>query len=112
MADDRAYALYGEQYIELLSSLLETDADIAAELYQLVLSPHMTKEFQNSMQTNSYNKDFGSVTRQNEHLTGEDEANARISLARLDGKRQDALIALKKCGAIAAWERDEGKDAN
>jgi len=47
---------------------------------------------------------FSSVSKQNEHLTGEDVKQARESLTKLEGTRRDQLGKLYQCGAFAAFE--------
>lgn len=105
MQDAYAGRNYGAQYPQLLSDLLETDADIAAALYQIVCTPHLTGPFADQSATaNTYGRLFASISRQNEHLTGEDIKQSRETLTRLEGKRRNQLSDLYACGAFAAYE--------
>ncbi len=105
MEDDYAGRHYGGQYPELLLQLLETDADIAAELYQIVCMPHLSGKYaDNSATAGSYSSLFSSVSRQNGHLTGENSRQSWESLQSLNGKRRGQLLRLYQCGAFDAYE--------
>ena len=69
MSDDYAKRYYGTQYPALLYDLLEADADIAAELYQIVCTPHITGKYaDNSTVAQVFASIFASVPQQNKHL--------------------------------------------
>jgi len=108
--DEQGNRLYSGTYPELLSGLVEIDADIAATLYELVCVPHLTKNvlgedeallgFQQSLEAAS--------AEQNLHLSGEtdpDILNRR--LLSLQGQRASTLNDLRICGAIAAYQYKE-----
>ncbi|MBR2258297.1 MAG: hypothetical protein IJ899_13380 [Blautia sp.] len=104
MHDEYANRHYGRKYPQLLASVLETDADIAAELYQIVCTPHLTGKYADQSATaQSFGSLFSSVSGQNEHLTGENVKQARESLTALEGTRQTRLGELYQCGAFAAY---------
>ena len=111
MTDDAAYERYGQQFIEMFSKLLETDADIARALFLIVCSPHLTDAFVKDQNNDSFFSSYGYVTRQNEHLEGKDEAGARLLFAELEGQRQEEKNKLGSYGAIAAWEKETGKNS-
>lgn len=108
--DERGYRLYGDTYPALLSELVETDADIAATLYEIVCVPHLTRDilddnenlrsFQQTLET--------SVSEQNQHLSGETDLDAlNRRLLTLRGQRTSVLNELRACGAIAAYQYSE-----
>lgn len=107
MEDPRGARLYGDTYPELLSQLLETDADISAALYELVCIPHLTAEadehlpgLQQSMAARSPRQDL--------HLTGEMDPDALSNrLASLKGRRESILSELYACGAVASYQYTE-----
>ena len=104
MNDDYANLYYGSQYPELLHGLLETDADINAELYQIVCAPHATGKYADgSTYAKSFERLFAGVPKQNEHLTGEDIKQARESLSRLKGTRDNRLGELNSSGVFEAY---------
>ena len=104
MNDEFAGRYYGHEYPELLSELLEIDAEIASELYTIVCSPHTEGKFPDSPgAASSYDALFASVTKQNKHLAGKDIKNAGEELVILNGERNNALAELKACGAFDAY---------
>lgn len=104
MTDDFAKSYYGTQYPALLLELLEVDAKIAAELCQIVLTPHITGRFaDNSTDAQVLSSLFASVPGQNKHLTGENVKQSRESLSRLKGARNEALSKLNATGAFEAY---------
>ena len=104
MSDDYARNFYSS-YPEILSKILEVDASISAELYQIVCTPHLTGKYaDNSVTAKGYSKLFASVPKQNEHLTGETPKQARESLARLKGSRNDYLLKLNSSGVLEAYK--------
>ena len=110
MDDEFANRHYGKEYPALLNELLEIDADIAAELYQVVCTPHLTGKYADDSTTAKQLASlFSGVPRQNEHLTGEDVKQARESLARLKGARTECLRKLNACGAFEAYSSVMGE---
>lgn len=110
MGDEFANRYYGKEYPALLYELLEIDADIAAELYQVVCTPHLTGRYADDSTTAKQIANlFSGVPRQNEHLTGEDVKQARESLARLKGARTECLQRLNACGALEAYSSVVGE---
>ncbi len=110
MSDDYANKHYGKEYPALLNELLEIDADIAAELYQVVCTPHLTGKYaDNSTTAKQVESLFSGVPMQNKHLTGENEKQARESLARLKGSRSECLGRIHACGAIDAYKSVMGE---
>ena len=106
MSDDYAHTYYISQYPELLYKLLETDADIASELYQIVCIPHLTGKYADDSTTaQSYEALFESVPKQNKHLTGEDVKQARVRLISLKGARNECLSKLNSCGVFEAYKK-------
>lgn len=104
MSDDYARKYYSS-YPEILRDILEIDSSIAAELYQIVCTPHLTGKYaDNSVTAKSYESLFSSVPKQNEHLTGENPKQARESLARFKGSRNDYLQKLNSLGVIDAYK--------
>ncbi|MDO5133868.1 MAG: hypothetical protein Q4D81_12960 [Eubacteriales bacterium] len=105
MSDEFAYRHYGSEFPQLLAGLLETDADIAAELYQIVCAPHLKGRYaDHSVTAVSYENLFSSVPEQNKHLTGENEKRSIPRLSTLEGERQDRLSELYKCGAFDSYQ--------
>ena len=105
MTDDYARKYYGSEYPKLLRELLEIDADIASELYQIVCTPHLTGRYaDNSATAKGIASLFSSHPKQNGHLTGEDEKHSSESLTRLKGSRNECLMNLYKTGAIDAYK--------
>ena len=110
MSDEFANRYYGKEYPALLHELLEIDADIAAELYQVVCTPHLAGKFADGSTTAKQAESlFSGVPKQNEHLTGENEKQARESLARLKGSRSQCLGRLHACGAFEAYKSVTGE---
>ena len=89
MTDKTAYNYYGREYPQLLAELLETDAEIAASLYQIVCVPHLKGKYaDHSVTAVSYENLFSSVPGQNKHLNGrgekeEEEKQTRTILSAL-----------------------------
>ncbi len=106
MTDDFANQHYGDEYPRLMTAVLETDADITAELYNIVCVPHLTGKYADgSTDANSYGKLFSGIPKQNSHLTDEDKKHAQIRLTALDGERSKLVSALYNCGAFEEYER-------
>ncbi len=104
MTDDLAKRHYASSYLELLLELLEVDANIAAELYQIVCAPHITGKYaDNSITAQGFKHIFSSIPKQNEHLTGENVKQSKESLARLKGSRTSSLQKINSSGAIEAY---------
>ena len=104
MTDEYARRYYGTQYPELLHDLLEIDADIAAMLYQIAVTPHLTGKFADgSTDAQGFAGLFESVPKQNAHLNWSDVKQSRETLASLKGARSRALSALYSCGAFEAY---------
>ena len=111
MEDERGNRLYGDTYPQLLSNLVEQDAQITAALYQLVCTPHLTQELLEYNQHILSLQKTLSVTaaEQNQYLDGETNLNAlNQRLLTLQGTRADIRNELSTCGAIAAYELKEG----
>lgn len=105
MSDDYAKRYYGKEYPEQLKALLETDADIASELYQIVCSPHLTGKYADgSTDAKGLEGIFEGIPKQNEHLTGEDVKQSKESLARLKGVRRQYLSRIQSSGALNAYK--------
>ena len=103
MTDDYGNRQYGEEYPRLLASLLETDAEIAANLYQIVCAPHVVGKYaDHSGLAESYKSLFDSIPKQNDHLNDEDASTSTVKLTRLEGTREEQLVELRKCGAFRA----------
>lgn len=109
--NERGNRLYGDTYPQLLSELVEIDAEIAATLYEISLVPHLTKDFVEE------DKDFKNfqitleamASEQNLHLSDANDLNTlNRQLLTLQGRRTTALNMLKICGAISAYEYEEG----
>lgn len=104
--DERGRRLYGGAYPALLLELAETDADIAATLYELVCVPHLTQDY---LEENRYIRALQSTgmsisTIQHEHLSGETDLNAlNHQLITLEGRRSGILDKLNASGAIASY---------
>lgn len=106
MTDEFANRHYGEEFPKLLVRVLETDADIAAELYTIVCVPHMTGKYADgSYDADSFGKLFAKVPKQNAHLTDENSNHAKLSLTALDGERNKYVSDLYNCGAFEEYER-------
>lgn len=109
--DERGNRLYGDTYPQLLSGLVEQDAQITAALYQLVCTPHLTQTLLEDNQHILNLQKTLSVTaaEQNQHLDGETNLNALTQrLLTLQGTRADIRNELSACGAIAAYALKEG----
>ena len=92
---------YRRDYPELLDKLLETDAKIAAELYQIVCMPHKVGKYaDHSVTAVKYERLYSSIPGQNSHLTGEDARQSQTSLESLQGARKKQLVELSKNGVI------------
>ena len=106
MTDNYAHTYYISQYSELLHKLLEIDADIASELYQIVCIPHLAGKYaDNSTTAQSFKALFESVPKQNKHLTGEGIKQASVSLISLKGARKEYLSKLNSCGVFEAYKK-------
>ena len=93
-----------------VADLLETDADIAANLYQIACVPHLTGEYADqSVNARSLRELIALVPDQNSHLTGENAVRSREQLLVLEGLRKDQLKKLRQCGAFHAYEESKGK---
>lgn len=104
MTDNDAHRHYS-RYPEILRNLLEIDADIAARLYQIVCSPHLTVAYGNdSAKGKSLGKVFSSVPKQNKHINGENPKQSGESLASLKGDRLDCLQYLYSLGVLEAYD--------
>lgn len=109
MTDEYAKRFYSSQYLELLRGLLEVDAKIAAEFYQIVCAPHVTGKYADgSISAKELALNLALVPKQNRHFTGEDVAHSRQSLASLKGEREQYLNKLKSCGAFEAYQIKHG----
>ena len=105
MTDDYARRYYGNEFPGLLYELLETDADMTAQLYQIACKPHLTGKYSDdSVTARSFNSLFAAVPEQNSHLTGEDPEQSRDNLIRLEGVRKKQEDRLYACGAFHAYE--------
>ena len=107
MTDDYARKYYGSEYPKLLRELLEVDADIAAELWQIVCRPHIGKYADNSPSAKSTASLLSFHPKQNEHLTGEDAEQSAESLTRLKGARNECLRNLNSAGAFDAYNNNK-----
>ena len=110
MEDERGNRLYGDTYPELLSELVELDADIAATLYEIVYVPHLTEEFLNENESfRRYLYDVETAaTKQNLHFSGETNLDVLSRrLLTLQGRRTTVRNRLNACGAIAAYQYKE-----
>lgn len=108
--DERGNRQYGETYPELLSELVEIDADIAATLYELVCVPHLTQNFyeEDESALQSLQSLDIVLVEQNRHLSGENNPDVLIRrLSLLQGQRESILSEMKLCGAIAAYQCKE-----
>lgn len=104
MTDYSAKRYYGSQYPKLLHDILEVDADIAAELYQIVCTPHLVGKYaDNSTDAQGFSSLFASIPKQNKHLTGENVKQSQESLARLKGARDKCLVDIYSCGVLEAY---------
>lgn len=108
--DPRGNRLYADTYPELLSELVELDADIAATMYELVCVPHLTSAVlqENENLLGMYQTLEVSAAKLNLHLSG--ETNLQVlnrRLLKLQGQRTAARYALGSCGAIAAYQHKE-----
>ncbi len=98
---------YGD-YPEKLLKLLETDACIASELYQIVVMPHLTGPYaDHSVKDEAVDALVATVPRQNSHPSGGDLREAEKRLVSLEGARREAERELLACGAIAAFTAAE-----
>lgn len=98
--DERGKQLYGSTYPNLLSELIETDADITATLYEIVCVPHMTETYLDE------NGNFiRSIPKQDQHLSGDtDPGILKTRLGKLKSERSDIMGSLYSCGAISAYQ--------
>ena len=102
MTDDFAYRYYGQIYPDLFSQLLEIDADIAAELYQIVCEPHLKGKYgDHSVTAESFRNLYASVSKQNEHL---DQQKGDLSrLESLEKNRLDLITKINTSGALYGY---------
>ena len=106
MTDDYARKYYGSEYPKLLRELLDVDADISSELYQIVCVPHITGKYaDDSPSAKGVASLFSSVAKQNEHLTGENAKQSAQSLTRLKGSRDKCIMNLNLTGAFEAYNK-------
>lgn len=110
MDNVEARQLYGSLYSELLLTLLEIDADIAATLYQIVCVPHLIGEYaENLMTKQNFGSLLESVPEQNEHLAekkaGREEKKLALleKLAQLKESRGKCVADLNSCGVFNAY---------
>ena len=109
MDNDEARFHYGSLYNELLLTLLEIDASIAATLYQIVCVPHLTGEYaENLMKKQNFESLLASVPEQNEHLLGKKAGNEKKlalleKLAQLKETRGKCVMNLNSCGVFNAY---------
>ncbi len=103
MTDDSAFRQYGSEYPQLLHDLLETDAEITAELFLAVCKPHLTGKYAgHSLYAESFSSLIASAPRQNKHLEGKDDEQAWERTTQLEGERHDQRSKLYSCGAFHA----------
>ena len=110
MEDPRGNRLYGDTYPELLSELVELDADIAAAMYELVCAPHLTSAAlrENEALLHTQHTLEVSAADLNLHLSGETDLEVlNRRLLNLQGRRTSARYDLGSCGAIAAYQHKE-----
>ena len=103
MTDDYAFRHYGTEYPALLASLLDTDAEITAGLYQLACVPHQAGKYADpasSMEAELYWGMILDAPVQNSRPPEE-------SLADLRRQRNSRLAALRQCGAFYAYEKEK-----
>ena len=106
MTDDFARRYYSTQYIELLRGLLEIDAGISAALYEIVCSPHIAGKYDDdSAIAEAYMSNFARVSKQNEHLKGENVRQAKETLTSLKGKRDYQIRAIDSCGVLVPYNQ-------
>ena len=107
MEDEWANGMYAATYPQLLSKLIEADADITAKLYQLVCEVHETGRFaDDSPQAEAYRSTEALAIEQNKHMTA-DLAAAKLS--NLESARESALRSLNACAAIQQYQRGTQK---
>ncbi len=102
MTDDLAYRYYGKIYPDLFSQLLEIDADIAAELYQIVCEPHLKGKYaDHSVTAESFRSLYASVSKQNGHM---DQQKGDLSrLESLEKDRIDLITKINTSGALYGY---------
>lgn len=109
--DERGARLYGDTFPELLSELLELDADITAVLYEIVYTPHLTQEIlddDDSLRGFLYSLETA-TPKQSPHLSGETDLDILgRRLLTLQGRRTAVRGELSSCGAISAYQHKEG----
>ena len=106
MRDDYAHQYYSK-YPEMLSELIEIDADITAELYQIVCKPHIEKYAESSTMAQMLEAFVSNVPKQSEHFTGEDVRQSKESLLRLRGTRDECLMKINSYGIFEAYKSSQ-----
>lgn len=121
MTDEYSYRYYGSQYPQLLKKLLEIDAKISSELFQIVCYPHLTGKYaDDSMTAGNFNNLFMMASKQNKHLTDETLESSRISLTKLKGDRNKCIGgsgnvnegSLYSCGVFKRFEDNQKSGQN
>ena len=108
MTDETAFRRYGREYPQLLAGLLETDADIAARLYQIVCIPHIKGKYADgSVTARSYEELYSCIPGQNAHIDYNLDVNqSKIDLAKLKGNRDDQYVDFSLYGAFDILDRN------
>ena len=106
MTDDFAYRYYGKTYPSLFSRLLEIDADIASELYQIVCEPHLKGKYSDHSATaESFRSLYASVSKQNGHM---DQQKGDLSrLETLEKNRTDLIAQINTSGALYGYGNEK-----
>lgn len=105
--------LYQKKYQALLSSLIETDAAIAARLYQIVCLPHATGKYAqdaDAVEAQNISKMVSGVPYQGKQIDYQttDPKMLKLELNTLYGQRDEVLADLRTSGILAAYKDDTG----
>ena len=122
MTDETARRLYSSQYPPLLKKLLEIDAQIASELFNIVCYPHMTGKYANdSPGAESFNNLLKIVPRQNKHIPrNKSIADSKRDITMLQGDRLACIAGssyntepyLNQCGALGLFRSSQKSKQN
>lgn len=113
MTDENAHRHYASEYPQLLQKLLEIDAKIASELFQIVCYPHMMGKYADSLTAEEFNGVLKNASRQNKHLSNDETLDSsQLSLTILKGDKGKCISDLYSCGAVVRYKNVHGLERN
>ena len=122
MTDETARRLYSSQYPKLLKKLLEIDAQITSELFNIVCYQHMIGKYaDDSVSAKAFNSLLRTVPKQNKHTSNNKSLNdSKLALTMLKGDRFACIAGssgntepyLNACGALGMFRSSQNAKQN